>query len=193
MGQRPRHAPRSQISHHRHRHLQRPRRSGDPHSSPLIDLTNAKQLFVDDWLIENSTSLSRSFHTAVKHASNPLLKPKRPWEIPADRFVSLRPYDWLQPGAIETKPLKLLGTDLLINAEVPPKNLRIELADADGRPLPGFESSASIPERHDPLRYRIRWKSENQSLSLKDAPLDSPIILRITLSDGDLFSFTVLP
>ncbi|MCA9098673.1 MAG: hypothetical protein KDA36_09810, partial [Planctomycetaceae bacterium] len=54
-----------------------------PAPPPVIDLTNAKQLFVDDWLIENSTGLSRTFHTAVKHASNPLLKPERPWEIPA--------------------------------------------------------------------------------------------------------------
>lgn len=113
--------------------------------------------------------------------------------LPAERFVSLRPYDWLQPGTIETKPLKLSGSDLLINADLPPEKLRIELADADGHPLPGFEASASIAERHDPLRYRILWKSKNQPRSLKDAPLDSPIILRISLTDGDLYSLTVLP
>lgn len=54
-----------------------------PEPPPIIDLTNAKQLFIDDWLIESSTGLTRTFHTAVKHEANPLLKPERPWEIPA--------------------------------------------------------------------------------------------------------------
>lgn len=113
--------------------------------------------------------------------------------LPADRFVSLRPYDWFRDSLLETHPLKLTGSELLINADLTPEHLRVELADGNGHPLPGFEEASSIAERHDPLRHRIRWKSGDLLRSLRDAPLDSPITLRISFRDGDLFSFQLLP
>lgn len=46
----------------------------------VIDVTVGRQLFVDDFLIED-TSLSPEYHKAVKYSVNPVLKPETEWEI----------------------------------------------------------------------------------------------------------------
>lgn len=46
----------------------------------VINIDVGRQLFVDDFLIEES-SLHREFHSAVYHPANPLLTPAQPWEI----------------------------------------------------------------------------------------------------------------
>ncbi len=113
--------------------------------------------------------------------------------LPVDRFVSLRPYDWLRSGEVHTKLLKFKGTDLVINAEVEAENLHVELVDASGRTFPGFELESSVAERCDPLRFRILWKSGDLTRTLQDVPHDTPVRLRISIRDGDLFSFAQVP
>ena len=46
---------------------------------PVIPIDVGRQLFVDDFLIEES-ALYRQFHPATYHGANPILKPERPWE-----------------------------------------------------------------------------------------------------------------
>ena len=46
----------------------------------VINIDVGRQLFVDDFLIEES-SLHRDFHKADYHPANPLLTPEQPWEI----------------------------------------------------------------------------------------------------------------
>ncbi len=46
----------------------------------IINIDVGRQLFIDDFLIEQS-SLHRDFHRAEYHPANPLLTPERPWEI----------------------------------------------------------------------------------------------------------------
>lgn len=46
----------------------------------VIDITMGRQLFVDDFLIAEST-LSRQWHQAEYHASNPVLSPEKEWEM----------------------------------------------------------------------------------------------------------------
>ena len=50
-----------------------------------IDL--GRQLFVDDFLIEETT-MSRSFHKATYHAANPILRPEFNWETYDDMRFS---------------------------------------------------------------------------------------------------------
>ncbi len=45
----------------------------------VIDVTVGRQLFVDDFLIEE-TDLEPEYHKAVKFEGNPVLKPEMPWE-----------------------------------------------------------------------------------------------------------------
>ena len=49
----------------------------DPPAEVPIDI--GRQLFVDDFLIEES-SLYRTFHSATYHPGNPILSPVQPWE-----------------------------------------------------------------------------------------------------------------
>jgi hypothetical protein len=46
----------------------------------VIPIDVGRQLFVDDFLIEQ-TSLSRTYHRAAYHPANPILKPEKPWEL----------------------------------------------------------------------------------------------------------------
>ena len=45
----------------------------------VVPIDVGRQLFVDDFLIEETT-LSRRFHKAAYHATNPILKPEHDWE-----------------------------------------------------------------------------------------------------------------
>jgi hypothetical protein len=46
----------------------------------VIPIDIGRQLFVDDFLIENTT-LKRTFHLAEYYPHNPVLKPDKPWEM----------------------------------------------------------------------------------------------------------------
>ncbi len=46
----------------------------------VIDVTVGRQLFVDDFLVEQ-TDLAPVYHRAKKYEGNPILKPEKPWEI----------------------------------------------------------------------------------------------------------------
>ena len=45
----------------------------------VIPIDTGRQLFVDDFLIEE-TSLGRTFHRAQYHPASPVLRPTKPWE-----------------------------------------------------------------------------------------------------------------
>lgn len=47
---------------------------------PLVNIDVGRQLFVDDFLIEES-SLYRTFHPAAYHPASPVLTPEREWEM----------------------------------------------------------------------------------------------------------------
>ncbi|HOD50279.1 MAG TPA: hypothetical protein PKJ78_09595 [Candidatus Hydrogenedentes bacterium] len=46
----------------------------------LGDLTGPWQLFVDDYLVAESTSLTRVYHAFEKYAGNPVMRADKPWE-----------------------------------------------------------------------------------------------------------------
>ena len=52
----------------------------------VINIDVGRQLFVDDFLIEES-SLHRAVHKTTYHPSNPVLTPEQPWEI-ADPYAA---------------------------------------------------------------------------------------------------------
>lgn len=51
----------------------------------VIPIDVGRQLFVDDFLIEETT-LERTFHQAEYHSGNPVLRPDRPWEM-VDKYT----------------------------------------------------------------------------------------------------------
>ena len=45
-----------------------------------IPVGRAKQLFIDDWVVESTNGLTRTLHPVKKHPQNPLVVADRPWE-----------------------------------------------------------------------------------------------------------------
>ncbi|HJN18733.1 MAG TPA: hypothetical protein QGH10_24735 [Armatimonadota bacterium] len=49
-------------------------------SSPHVILDETRQLFLDDWLIESKSNVTRRIHEARKSPDNPVLWPSEEWE-----------------------------------------------------------------------------------------------------------------
>ena len=71
---------------------------GDPPALPylktkpaVIDTDLGRQLFVDDFLIAETT-LQRVWHQPVKSDANPVLKPEKPWELGTTRTPMAAPF-----------------------------------------------------------------------------------------------------
>ena len=65
----------------------------------VIPIDVGRQLFVDDFLIEDTT-LKRMFHSVEYHADNPVLVPDKPWETKGESNVAC-PYSggvWYDPA-----------------------------------------------------------------------------------------------
>ena len=65
----------------------------------VIPIDVGRQLFVDDFLIEETT-LKRTFHSAEYHTDNPVLRPEKPWETKGRSNVAF-PYSggvWHDPA-----------------------------------------------------------------------------------------------
>ncbi|MCC6681100.1 MAG: hypothetical protein IT445_09385 [Phycisphaeraceae bacterium] len=45
-----------------------------------IAVTDARQLFIDDWVIDSVHSIKRTLHPMQKHPANPVIVPDKPWE-----------------------------------------------------------------------------------------------------------------
>ena len=47
----------------------------------ILEIGGRKQLFVDDWIVEDVWQAPRRIHHPRKHPANPLLVPDNPWEV----------------------------------------------------------------------------------------------------------------
>ena len=69
------------------------------HRPAVAAIDVGRQLFVDDFLVEETT-LTRTFHSAEFHPANPVLQADQPWEITGDSNVA-HPYSggvWHDPS-----------------------------------------------------------------------------------------------
>jgi hypothetical protein len=92
-----------------------------------------------------------------------------------DRFVALQAS--FDGGRIATKPVKLEGPTLHINAKADYGEILIEALDAQGEVV-----AQSVPVRADTLDIPVKWKGD------KGPNPDDPVQLRITLRNALLFS-----
>jgi len=103
------------------------------------------------------------------------------WRL--DGFVSLDAGD--EAGVVETVPLQPQGDRLLVNADASNGELRIEILDATGRPIPGYQERECTPIRSDSVRHRVGWQSRDR------LPVGEPICLRFHMKNARLFSYTI--
>ncbi len=103
-----------------------------------------------------------------------------------DGFVSVRAP--LSGGELLTKPLKFTGKQLTLNfATSAAGDIRVEVQDLEGKPLPGFALDACPPLFGDSLQRVVEWKGGGDLGSLAGRP----VRLRFVLRDADLYSLQV--
>ena len=91
-----------------------------------------------------------------------------------------------EAGELITKPILFSGGKLVLNyATSASGSVRVELQDASGKPLEGFELANSRELYGDEIAETYSWKSAKTSSTLAGKPVQ----LRFVLKDADLYSY----
>jgi hypothetical protein len=101
-----------------------------------------------------------------------------------DGFVSVNAP--LSGGVIITTPLVFKGDKLTLNfASSAAGDIRVEIQDEAGDPLPGFSLDDCPPFFGDTIERTVNWKAGSNVGRLAG----KPVRLRFVLRDADLYSF----
>ncbi len=107
----------------------------------------------------------------------------RRYTLRMDGFVSAQAP--LSGGELVTKPLRFDGSHLAINFSTSAAgSLRVEIQDADGKPVPDFTLAECHELFGDQLDRVVSWKSGTDVSGLSG----KPVRLRFVLRDADLYS-----
>jgi hypothetical protein len=108
----------------------------------------------------------------------------RRYTLRIDGFVSVSaPMDG---GELVTKPVIFKGKNLILNfSSSAAGDIRVELQDEAGNPLPGFSLEDCPPVFGDSLEKMVIWNNDPDLSSLAG----KPVRIRFVLKDADLFSF----
>jgi hypothetical protein len=105
-----------------------------------------------------------------------------------DGFSSL--HSGYEPGGMVTKPLVFAGRELSLNFSTSAAGgVKVEIQDADGKPLPGYALADCQEQIGNELDRKVTWKSGNDVGSLAGRP----VRLRFSLKDADVYSFQFTP
>jgi hypothetical protein len=103
------------------------------------------------------------------------------WRV--DGLASLQAKE--KPGTVETHEFVPEGKSLVVNADVKQGKLMVEVLDAAGKTLEGYEKESSVIANQDSVKLKIQWKHA------ETLPADAPIRLRFHLENGDLYSYRI--
>ena len=107
----------------------------------------------------------------------------RRYTLRLDGFVSVNAP--MGGGEIVSKPLTFKGAKLVMNfATSAAGDIRVEIQDASGKPLPGFTLDDCPPIFGDSIERPVTWKNGGDVGSLAG----KPVRLRFALKDADLFA-----
>jgi hypothetical protein len=111
----------------------------------------------------------------------------RRYSLRLDGFASVHAdYDG---GAMITKPLTFTGDALLLNfATSAAGGVRVEVQDADGKPLPGFTLDDCSELIGNEIERAVTWRGGGLS-----SLAGKPVCLRFVLKDADLFAIRFAP
>jgi len=98
-----------------------------------------------------------------------------------DRFVARQGGD--KSGTLITRPLLLDAEALSLNVDAHEGEVRVQLTDAGGTPIPGFQFSDCQPHRTDSLRAPVKWQKPLSTLRGK------PLRIEFSLRNARLFAF----
>ncbi len=101
-------------------------------------------------------------------------------KLRVDGFVSL---DADETGILTTRPLKLEGAKLFLNADASGGEIRAELLNRDGESLPKFTKDASTLFNGDSVQHQVQWQG-NPKL-----PQQQEVRLRLHLKRAKIYAF----
>jgi len=134
----------------------------------------------------DTAELTWIYYTAINTGHGGTMPPKRTtigraeWRLHG--FVSL---DAGPMGAeVETRPLRLSGGVLSVNADASRGELRVALLEADGSPVSGYTVEDCEPLRTDQVRFQLRWKSSPH------LPINRPLRAKIEMTNTSLYSLS---
>jgi hypothetical protein len=94
-----------------------------------------------------------------------------------------------KPGIVMTKPFELKGDRIQINVDASAGQVRVDLLDAEGNPIPAFSGESSRAYRNvDQLRMEPQWNAGADLSALKG----KVIRLKFHLKNAKLYSFRFL-
>lgn len=92
------------------------------------------------------------------------------WVQRVDGFVSADTGD--VEGRLRTTPVAVTGTRLLLNVDTGALGeLRVGLLDADGRPIPGYDSAQCEPLQANSTGVAVGWKGQPDLAGLRGRPV----------------------
>ncbi len=105
------------------------------------------------------------------------------YKLRLDGFISV--HAGFAKGEFVTKPLKFAGNQLELNfSTAGAGEIRVELQDATGRPLPGCALADCDPIKGDTISGRVTWKGSSDV-----SPHAGKIVrLRFVMNEADIFS-----
>ncbi|MGV3660944.1 MAG: hypothetical protein ACO1TE_12215 [Prosthecobacter sp.] len=89
-----------------------------------------------------------------------------------------------ESARVETQPLRLSISQLVVNADAAGGELRVGLQEADGRPIAGFSLEECMPLNVDDMRWTPKWGSS------ATPPTDRPLRVVVAMKNSRLFSLS---
>jgi hypothetical protein len=103
-------------------------------------------------------------------------------KIKRDRYVARQGGE--SGGTLTTPVVKLEGDHLTINADVADGGeVRVQIADESGRPLPGFAFAECLPITGDALALPVKWSQNLSTIPSK------PVRMELSIRNARLYGF----
>jgi len=101
-----------------------------------------------------------------------------------DGFVSVNA--GAEPGELHTRPVIFAGDELVLNYSTSAVGgIKVELQDANGKPIPGFTLDDCVEVIGDRIERAVTWKNGGDLSALAG----KPVRLRFVMKDCDLYSY----
>ena len=145
-----------------------------------MPLPSVPQYFLDGFVLEISFYVTQHHELPTTHLRRFVLR--------TDGFVSVvAPH---AGGEFTTRPLIFSGERLVLNvATSAVGSVRVEIQDANGKPIEGYRLEDSQAFYGDEIATTAQWKDGSNVGKLAG----KPVRLRIQMRDADLYSFRFSP
>jgi hypothetical protein len=100
-------------------------------------------------------------------------------------YVSFDAHD--EPGELITKPFVCDGKSLVVNLRAPMGELRVEVRDRQGKPIPGLNLADCHAATGDGVARAVTWRDQASLQEVKGRPIQ----LRFVLRNAALYSFEI--